>query len=184
MSRDAGFARADVDTGLYADPKIVALARRLRDPVATAAHVALYEALVLASWGAGDRLTLEQTLPAWWLVEPDVDVAYRTVLEAVGLVDAEGRIPEHAWASWFTPASDRRRAYIERGRKGGRAPHAPRSPGATQHDDAWGEAQVQPESSTSRARANQPTVPTVPADPTIPVIPRAGARGDNGVDRV
>lgn len=121
MSRDEGFTRADVDTGLYADPKIVALARRLRDPVSTAAHVALYEALVLESWAAGDRVAFGDALPAWWL-EPATEQLGN--LTAVGLVDADGRLPEHAWETWFRPAFDRRESYRARGQKGGRPPSA------------------------------------------------------------
>ncbi len=40
MSRDDGFRIADTDTGMMADPKVLALARRLRDSVRTAAAIA------------------------------------------------------------------------------------------------------------------------------------------------
>jgi hypothetical protein len=103
VSRD-GFTRADVDTRFYSDPKIVALARLLRDPLKTAAFAALYDALVRASWAAGRRLTLEESLPAWWLDPPDEP---RAALVAVGLLGDDGRVVEHAWASWFLPAAER-----------------------------------------------------------------------------
>ena len=57
MSRDDGLARADIDTSLFDDPKVVALARRLRDPTQTMVAVGLYLALLLKSWRAGRRLT-------------------------------------------------------------------------------------------------------------------------------
>ena len=118
MSRDDGFTIADLDTTLYADPKIVALARRLRDSVQTAAHVALFEALLLGSWGAGHRITLEEALPAWWLDPVD---EIRANLQAVGLIGRDGRIKDRAWQAWFTPAWKRREARRESGRKGGQA---------------------------------------------------------------
>lgn len=111
MSRDDGFRIADTDTGMMADPKVLALARRHRDPMRTAAAVALYDAVRLASWKACRRLTLDETAPGWWL-EPVDDMA--ADLAAVGLLDAEHRIPEHAWRAWFVPALDR---YLDRRRR-------------------------------------------------------------------
>lgn len=116
MSRDDGFQIADVDTGLYEDPKVKALARRLRDPIQTAVHVALFEALLLGSWGAGERIELEEAAPAWW-TEPVDEV--RANLTAVEMIDAEGRIPELAWGRWFGPAYDRRQKRRASGAKGG-----------------------------------------------------------------
>lgn len=105
MSRNDGFDIADTDTGLMADPKVLALARRLRDATRTGAAITLYEAVRLASWKAGRRLTLEETVPGWWL-DPVDDLA--AALEAVGLLDAEHRIPGHAWLGWYGPAFERR----------------------------------------------------------------------------
>lgn len=104
MSRD-GFAIADTDTGLMADAKVLALARLQRDPIRTAAAITLYEAVRLASWKEGRRLTLDDTLPGWWL-DPIDDLA--DALVAVKLLDAERRIPEHAWEGWYVPALERR----------------------------------------------------------------------------
>ncbi len=105
MSRDDGFKVADIDTGLPADPKVVALARRLRGGIRTAAAMGLHEALLLASWRLGERVTIDEALPAWFLDDPGDLVA---ALRDVRLIDAEGRIPERAWAGWFGPALDRR----------------------------------------------------------------------------
>lgn len=101
MSRAAGFSRADIDTGLLADPKVVRLVRQVRDPNAIAVATCLYVGLVLASWKAGERVTLDESLPAWFL-DPVDDV--RAALAAAELVDADGRIPAHAWESWYDPA--------------------------------------------------------------------------------
>jgi hypothetical protein len=117
MSRD-GFAVADTDTAMMSDPKVLALARRLRDPVRTGAALALYDAVRLASWRHGCRLTLDETAPGWWL-EPYDDLA--GALVAAGLLDDERRIPAHAWESWYGPARDRRDQYRELGRRGGLA---------------------------------------------------------------
>ena len=107
MSRGDGFEISDTDTGMMADPKILALARRLRSSVQTLAAVALYDAVRLASWKAGCRLTLEETLPGW-CIDPIDDLTGHLV--AVGLLDGEHRIPAHAWAGWFGPAYERRQA--------------------------------------------------------------------------
>jgi hypothetical protein len=95
VSRD-GFPVADLDTGLLHDPKIIALARLVRDPRATAVYVALYLALVFESWARGSRATLAEACPAWWLDDID-DVAAKLIV--VGLIDDGRRLPEHAWRS-------------------------------------------------------------------------------------
>lgn len=101
MSSRDGFARADVDVGLLHDPKVLALARRLRDPVRTCCALILYEAALLASWKADERLTIVESAPAWWLDDP---AEYQSELEAVGLLDAEGRVLERAYLAWTARA--------------------------------------------------------------------------------
>lgn len=149
MSRDDGFAIADVDTSFFADPKVVALARRLRDPVQTAAHLALYQALVLGSWGAGARITFDDAVPAWWF-EPVDEI--RSNLAAVGLIDAAGRIPKRAWTSWYLPAHTRREARRESGRLGGRV-------SGTNRRETSDEPSVQQRSTDAEPTLN----PSVPA---------------------
>lgn len=119
MKRD-GMERADIDTALMADPKVVALARKLRDESKTMNAVGLYVATVLASWSAGDRLTLDEAAPAWWLGSWD-DLA--DALAEVKLLDSERRVPQHVWDEWFAPARSRRDRFRELGSKGGRAAH-------------------------------------------------------------
>jgi len=96
-SRD-GLARADVDTGLYSDPKVKALARLQRGPVRTAATMTLYVATVLESWAENDRVSAEDAMPAWYLADY-VDLV--SDLTTVGLLDADGMIPEATLDRWL-----------------------------------------------------------------------------------
>jgi hypothetical protein len=85
-SRD-GLARADVDTGLYADPKVKALARLQRDPVRTAATMTLYLATVLESWAENDLADYAEMV---------------TDLTTVGLLADDGMIPEPTLDRWLS----------------------------------------------------------------------------------
>lgn len=152
MSRDNGFAIADIDTGFFADPKVVRLARRLNDPQATAVHLMLYKALVLGSWGAGERITLEDAMPAWFLAAPD---GVLDNLVAVEMVDPDGRVPEHAWRSYFEPAWARREERRKKAQKGGLAS---RKPTPSQLGDGFGSA--------SSGLGDNPT--DRPTDKTVP----------------
>jgi hypothetical protein len=165
MSRDDGFKVADTDTGLHADPKVVALARKLGGGIRTAAAMSLYEAVRLASWRLGERVAIEEALPAWFLDDPSDLVA---ALRQARLVDDEGRIPEHAWVSWFGPALDRRLG-ADFGRiVGGLVAH-----GMTKEEAIIEARRRQAE---SRARllgpASQPGSTTrLPSVPSVPPIP-------------
>jgi hypothetical protein len=154
MSRDDGFSIADTDTGMLADPKVLALARRLRDPLKTGAAIALYDAVRLASWKAGERLTLDETVPGWWL-DPVDDLA--AALVAAGLLDDEHRIPGRAWDNWYGPARDRRQRFRDLGSKGGKAAHEP--------VERTVERTVEPVPTVPTDRSDRPTVPTVPTVP-------------------
>ncbi len=113
MSRDAGFSRADVDTGILADVKFRALWRRVDDDARMARAFTLYMAILTESWGAGCRLSAAEAAPLWLngVAELEADLA------AVELLDTEGRIPTRAWSSWFEPASARRQATLDRWQK-------------------------------------------------------------------
>ena len=174
MSREEGFAIADIDVGLYSDPKVIALARRLRDPVKTMAYVGLYHAAVLESWAAAQRVSIVDAAPAFWL-EPLDEV--QQLLEAVGLVDADGRPIETAWRSWFTPAWQRREKRRAAGREGGLASGRSR-------------AEATAEQSPSNAQATpNPSVPSPPSESVRPSLlsesghharaNAAGGRADN-----
>jgi hypothetical protein len=156
MSRDDGFAIADISTALYSHPRVVALARRLRDGSQTAVHVAMFNAVLLASWAAGRRLTVDEACPPWWIDTLD-DV--RANLQAVGLLDDEARIPDESWESWFTPAFERREARRESGRLGGQRSGAARIEASLQRRSGIPEAALNP---------SVPTFPTVPTGRTRP----------------
>ena len=153
MSRDDGLARADIDTGLLSDPKVLTLARRLRDRLRTSGALVLYTGVLLASWRAGRRLALEETVPGWWL-DPWEDLAAELV--GVHLLDTEQRIPEHAWEGWYGPARDRLEHFRELGSRGGKAR-------AQAHAQAHGIAHAQAQPGQPANQASQPSQPTGPA---------------------
>jgi hypothetical protein len=121
MSRDSGFPRADVDVRILDDPKFRAIIRSTRDDSVIARCVTAYLAILTASWARGERVSLEDAAPLW--VTGLDDLGDR--LSNIGLLDAEHRIPEHTWASWYEPARARRERLREGGRKGGLAHRDP-----------------------------------------------------------
>lgn len=155
MSRDDGFPIADVDVRLLDDAKFRALWRRLRDPGGMYQATTLYLSVILASWSAGERVTLNEAVPTW--ADPYEGIVAE--LEAVGLIDADGRLPEHAWDGWFGPAHARREERREAGRRGGLA------------RAAASRATAEPEHSRGEALPVR-TVPSVPSGPTEPPEPR------------
>lgn len=170
MTRDSGLPRADLNTSLFDDPKVVSLARRIKDPARIMNHVGLYLALVLKSWRDGRRLTLDEAAPAWWLEGTEDQLVE---LIAVGLLDVEGRIPEPTFDEWFGPASRRYAQRREAGSKGGQAtavqrgspPSTPPSATASVLTDSAGttpDVLAQPSSQP----ANQPVPARVPARET------------------
>ena len=148
MSRDAGFLIADVDVGLLRDVKLRRLRHQLPEEDVAPATL-LYLALVLSSWEEGDRLPI---------VDADAPVAATperiAALERVGLIDGEGRIPEHAWRSWFIPAWERR----EKVRAGAQRGNAKR----------WGSDSL-PDSHGESPPDSPPDSPSVPSVPSVPI---------------
>lgn len=164
MSRDEGFRIADVDVGLLDDPKVRALVRSTRDEGTVARCLVGYVGTVLSSWARGERVGLNDASPLW-LTGLD-ELAEQ--LAGAGLLDASGRIPERAWASWFVPAKDRQEATRERWRRAA----AGRRRGGRDADSESSPRGVQAE---SRA-PSYPSVLSVLAVPTSPTSPsRNGA---------
>jgi hypothetical protein len=163
MTRGEGFDIADTDTGMLADKKVLALARWLRDATKTGAAIALYDAVRLASWKDGSRLTLEETVPGWWL-EPFEELA--DALVGAELLDAERRIPAHAWDGWFGPAARRRQRYRELGAKGGaaKAEHGLMVKPTLQPTP---QPTVSTRSSAGSSVRSTPSVPSVPTEPSV-----------------
>ena len=165
MARDEGFQVADTATDKLYDPKFRKLWRQCRDEVVMNAALALHDGVQLASWAAGQRVTAEDGAPFWM---SDI-AAPLAALKKADLFDDEGRIPEHAWLSWFEPARKRRQQRRDNGNLGGRPPNRPptdKEPDANR-------------SVTGRGAENNPVRPSVPSDkPSF-----AGARA-NGAPRL
>lgn len=155
MSRDDGFAVADVSVSKLNDPKFRRLWRALRneEPVTAEAAmnvcVVLHDAVLLASWAAGERVTAEDAAPPWII---DVQ-STATFLQMVGLLDKQGRIPEKSWRSWFGPANERRNSHRERWRRANE-----------RRRDSMDTAAL-PRGNRADSAAN-PSVPSVPTVPT------------------
>lgn len=120
MPRPEGFPIADIDVGLFSDPKVKALWRELRDPSQMAIALQLYLAALLESWSDGTRATIDDAAPPW--VE-EISDETRSALRKVKLIDAESRVSRSGWDQWFGPAATRRQARQEAGRRGGLASH-------------------------------------------------------------
>jgi hypothetical protein len=172
MSRDDGFAVVDLDVGLAHDPKIIRLARNLRDETQTAAHVGLYVTLLAESWRNGERVRLEDALPAWWMA----DVApVAAALCAAGLVDDEHRIPERSWDSWFMPAWRRRQSRKREGSISGLVSHGMTREQAEREANRRSK-QAQAEV-TSKSPQGEPDPSVPPAGGPLPTGPTG--RGDS-----
>ena len=113
MSRDKGFTRADVDVRLLDDRKVRQPVRSTADEGLVARCLVAYTSVVLASWSAGEPVTLEDAAPLWLTATEDL----RDRLAFVGLLQSDGRIPEHAWANWFGEAWTRREKGRDRWRR-------------------------------------------------------------------
>jgi hypothetical protein len=113
MSRDGGFPIADVATGHFNDPKVRRLWRVLGDSDAMARALTVHLAVVLASWGEGRRMTVDESAPFWLSVSEESIAALRKV----GLLDRQGRLPRRSWDSWYGPAVERRDSTRERWRR-------------------------------------------------------------------
>jgi hypothetical protein len=127
MTRPNGFTTADIAVNLLNDPKFSRLARRQNDCHATDHAFAIYLSTVLAGWGTGDRARATDNLPWWHDLPDDGNGQVLADMVTVGLLDADFRIPEAAWANWFGPAAARRERWKEGGRKGGLATQSERS---------------------------------------------------------
>ena len=149
MSRDDGFAVADVDSAYFDDAKMRDLWQRLHDTDRMARACVLHAATLLSSWRHGERVTVTQACPMWLPHDDELVVA----LKGVRLLDRSGRIPLGPWDQWFGTAFRRREARREIGRAGGLASGKSRS--------TDGEPSVQRNSSASEPV--RPSVPTVPS---------------------
>lgn len=158
MSREDGFSRADIDSAIFDDLKFRRLWKRLGHQGLMAEAAVLYMATVLRSWHDGQRAVAEDAVPDWLTPSPESIAA----LKAVGLLEADHRVPRRAFEGWFRPAWERR----ERMRSGGRV-------GASRR---WDESpRSQSDSQTDRQTGNpiDPPLGTPIGTPLAPLLRQA-----------
>lgn len=118
MGRDDGFAIADIAVGHLDDDKVRKLWRLLApDSAAMSEALMLHLAAVLASWGSGRRVTLDEAAPLWL----PVDERLAGLLVDVGLLDRSRKVPSRSFTRWYGPAAARREARKAAGSLGGKA---------------------------------------------------------------
>ncbi len=164
MSRDDGFAVADMDSAYFDDAKMRDLWQRVQDPDRMARAVILHAATLLGSWRQGERITVSQAAPLWM----PHDGGIVDDMKSVRLLDRSGKIPLGPWNQWFGVAFKRREVRRETGRAGGLASGKSRS--------TDGEASVQVESSPTEPV--RPSVRSVRSGPTGPSVPPRGKNDD------
>lgn len=172
MSRDDGFAVADIDTSYFDDAKMRDLWNLLRDPDRMARAVCLHKSTLLASWRAGTRVTVTQAAPLWL----PVDEALLGALREAKLLDRFGKIPADSWQTWFGTAYNRREARRVSGRAGGLVAAKRRDPS---RENAPVRAQQRSSDATATPeQTDRFAVPVRPSDPTVRPT-RARARDDD-----
>lgn len=154
MSSRTGMPRAQLDVGMFHDPKVIALARRQQDPLATLATMGLYVAIVLASWRADEPVPGADAAPAWVLSDLET---YLADLTAVGLLDEAGAVPVETLDRWMQTA----RAMVAGGARGAAArwghdggPVGGHSPGRGRGNAIDPEKEGPIDRPTARARAS------------------------------
>ncbi|MEA2677186.1 MAG: hypothetical protein QOJ81_1327 [Chloroflexota bacterium] len=165
MTRDEGFAIADTSTSHHDDAKVKAMWRVLApDSDAMNKAMVMHEAVRLASWRDGKRLTAVDACPVW-VKDPGAAVAH---LQAAGLLDEEARIPRSTWSQWFGAAKRRR----EKSRADWRR----------RKEEQRSRTKVTPESNGGHAGHPQDSrTPSVrPSVPTVRPSPRASAGRTTG----
>jgi len=181
MSRDDGFAVADMDSGYYDDAKMRDLWHALGDVNLMARAVCLHSATLLASWRQGSRVTVVRAIPLWLPADADVVAALRVAK----LLDRFGKIPADSWQTWFGAAYNRREVRRISGRAGGLVSAQKRTlPGEHPRKRAQHtltDAAPTLERTSSLAEPVRPSVPTVrpSARPGAPAR-EATAQGANG----
>ena len=167
MSRDDGFAIADIDTGYFDDAKARDLWQRLRDPDRMARAVVLHKATLLASWRHGERVTATQACPMWMTADDDLLDA----LKAVKYLDRAGKIPVASWSTWFDAAFARREARRGAGRLGGLASGQNRA------------IRAHGRSTSAERPPKHPSTDAEPVRPSVrPSVRPGGARAREGDD--
>lgn len=170
MSRDDGFAIADVDVGYLDDAKIRALVRSTKDQGLVCRAIVAHLSVVLASWKAGELVALEDAAPMW--LDGIEDLAER--LQAAGLLE-RGRIRPGPWEAWFGPARDRRLKRRAAGAEGGRASGRSRAEASHEQPSSNASAPLNPSAPSVRS---SPSVPSGSPSPSVPPARAAAARSE------
>jgi hypothetical protein len=155
-SRD-GYARADIDTGLFDDPKVKRLVRLQRDPMLTLATISVYVAALLSSWRENAPQPALDAAPGW----ADGEVLDRMIrdLRAVGLLDRRASIRSESLDRWM-------------GSLRARSDHA-----RTAAEARWHQTPGRPEKAPKNARAKRSHSPSkATAMPSQPASMAGAAR--------
>ena len=144
MSRDGGFSVGDRSSRTLYDVRLVRATRR-----AGLAAIVAWDAVVDASWEAGQRVVFDDAIDTLPYDLGDT-ISIRAALTAVGLLGDDGLIREESWASWFGVADERRESKRERDRA-----YAARR-------------RLGNDSSPADGRSTTPTGPTGPTDRSVP----------------
>jgi hypothetical protein len=127
--------------------------------------VIAWDAILDASWGAGDRISFHDAVDPLPYDLGDT-AALQEALTAEGLL-VGGYIREESWASWFTPAWERREVRRRSGTLGGLRSHGARpieeAVAMLEARDSDGTATLQRRYSDAKATPylSVPSVPTV-----------------------
>jgi hypothetical protein len=167
MSRQP-MARMDIDTRWAYHRKCRALQSRF--PRKWPAYWCAYMALLGESWVSQQRVTLDDAwLPTLHPVK--VDEARRALMD-VGLIDADGYIPDDSWTEWALPAFARIKAKSEGGKKGAAIRHGRDIPSDDGEPDQWeslGIPTADPRHVDAPSQpASQPSHPRPASHPTTP----------------
>ncbi len=160
IDRDLGLMRADIDVHLLHDPKMLRLLQHIPDERERAITVVVYLETLLASWREGRRLSAEEAAGLWG-VTPD----RMTTLATVGLLDAEGRIPGHAWARWFERPRPKSNSAGRRARKAGLRSGVVRARKAASNDGG-----SKPSSNGRSTNVQRPPTVAEPSQPPPPTV--------------
>jgi len=120
-AEDMALRYAQVDIGLFGDPKVRRLFRRLEVERAYAA-IGLWLDILLTSW------TDEKPVRASEVVDPEAHAELLDALSAVGLLDADQRIPASAFRKWFGPIEQQRERWRKNKANQRMSPEVPGGP--------------------------------------------------------
>jgi hypothetical protein len=165
MSRDAGFPIGDRSTRTLHDIRLI---RAIR--AAGLGALAAWDAVLDASWAAGERVPLEDAVDALAFDIGDLE-PIRAALVKHGLLEEDGLIRSSSWEAWFTVAAERRKAARMKSALGGLRARGARSP-----EEALSLLLQRTDSGLTAGSTAEVTPPTVPTVPTVPIARETGRK--------